>query len=127
MSTKRKPTVGEKLWMVTTGNAARRCGPEGFSVTVMSVGRKYFTVSSDDYVKSPHMHSTFIIHTWREKTMFSPNHALYESEEEWQETVEAETIRNYIYNVFQYGGGKSKLIPIQDLRQIKGIIDSHVN
>ena len=44
---KTKPVVGQVLYSLNVGNAARNCGQVLTPVTVVSVGRKYFKVKKD--------------------------------------------------------------------------------
>ena len=73
----RKPIVGETLFLVDTGNRAKR-GKQR-ECTVSKVGRKYFYIEMGKYWKIP-----FHIETWHEKCECIADYCVYESREEWE-------------------------------------------
>jgi len=120
---KRKPVVGEILYSLNVGNSARRTEQKLTPVEVVSVGRKYFTVSEQKYKKSPHMHPTFHISNWYQKADYTADAALYESPQEWEDEKESQSISSFIAQSFRYG---NTTLPLSALRQIKQIIDQSV-
>lgn len=112
---KRKPIVGETLFSLNIGNAARYRPQELTLVIVSKVGRKYFTVREGYKAKEFHLS------TWEEKTEYAPNHKLYESEQEWLDEAEIKQICEQIYRAFEYGKNKKQL-PISALREIERLI-----
>lgn len=66
-----KPKKGDTLFLVTK-NSQGLC-------SVKSVGRKYLTIESGLLYRD----IKFEIETWRQKTDYTPEYYLYESEHEW--------------------------------------------
>lgn len=113
---KRKPQIGETLYSLNIGNAARYNESKLTSMTVSSVGKKYFTL-----VDSHHRETQFYIDTWRQKTIYCEDHRLYESEQEWLDEEEERVICQKISNSFEYGRNVEKL-SLADLRKINDVI-----
>jgi len=114
---KPNPKVGQILYSLNIGNAARRCEQKLTPVVVITVGRKYFTVSEEQYRGSPHMHVTHHLGTWREKTEFCENSSLYETRQKREDEKEEASICRAIYTVFEYGRNKHN-ISLDVLREI---------
>lgn len=123
MNTKRKPVLGETLFRLNTGNAARHCEQKLVEVTVTRIGRKYFTCAPTDSQLKGNTHE-FHIDTWRERTDYCQVYALYEKPEEWYDERETTALLGLLRQEFtRYG--KSPL-SLAALRQIKAIIDKEV-
>ena len=92
-----KPKVGDALWIGYSGNAARVHGDDGFPVTVEKVGRKYFTVKG---CQSGVFVEQFHLDDWRQKTEFTPDYELFQTEQEWKDKIRSaelvKRIRNYM-------------------------------
>lgn len=115
-----KPTVGQKLFCLNVGNAARNVPQVLTPVIVTSVGRKYFTTKTEEkYPRNIDYH----LDTWQEKTQFSKNSHLYLTEQEWLDETETQNICDEISHSFHYGKN-GKNLPLATLRQIKQLIDS---
>lgn len=120
---KRKPQIGETLYSLNVGNAMRRgCEQKLTPMIVDSVGRKYFALKYPDWNITVEFH----IDTWRQKTEYCEDHKLYETEQEWLDEKEAETICRAIRNSFEYGHNVKKL-SLTDLRKINEIIAKYEN
>ena len=116
---KRKPVIGETLYDLNVGNAARDREQKLTPVTVVSVGRKYFKcrpVGGDEWYDTE-----YHIETWSEKTEYCKNHKLYETEQEWFDERESRSIFNHICQVFNAYG--KCVIPLDSLRRIKAILE----
>jgi hypothetical protein len=120
---KRKPKIGETLYSLNVGNKAGRGREQKLTpMTVYSVGRKYFTLKRVDW----NIFTEFHLDTWRQKTEFCEDHKLYETEQEWVDEKEENTICGFINLRFEYGKNTFK-IPLEDLRKINEIITKYVN
>lgn len=95
---KRKPVVGETLYSLNVGNAARNCPQVLTPMVVKHVGRKYFTCGRPG--ASDYWDVQFHLEDWREKTEYSSNHALYESEQAFEEEKEAGKLFEEIKKTF---------------------------
>lgn len=112
---KQTPTVGQTLYSLNVGDAARRSSQVLTPVTVTKVGRKYFTVGEGWASQEYHLSD------WREKTDYTPTSCLYVSEQEFADQKESAELTDRIRHVFSYLGGV-KHIPLESLRSIYGII-----
>lgn len=115
----KKPEVGQILYSLNVGNAARHCDQKLEKVIVTKVGRKYFTCTREGW-----RHGTeYLIDGWREKTDYSASSVLYASKEEWEDEKESNHICKTISESFEYGRNRMKL-PLEKLRAIADIINS---
>lgn len=116
-----KLTVGQKLFSLNVGNAARRGTPQVLTpVVVTKVGRKYFTVTpvgKDARCWEMEYH----IEDWRERTEYTPNSQLYATEQEWLDEHESEVLSRRIYQAFEYGNNR-KHLSVETLRTISALI-----
>jgi hypothetical protein len=118
MNMKRKPIVGEILYDLNIGNAARR-GENQFltPVEVKSVGRKYFTCSPTDGVYRPE--TTYHVENWRQKTEYCQDHQLYETRQEWEDEKEVSRIHAMLRAKFSsYGQCGVKLNTLQAIERL---------
>ncbi len=98
-----KPIVGNRLFCLNIGNLARS-RPQALSpVFITSVGRKFFVAAGVKYRLS----------NWSEETSFCQDHKLYETEQEWQDEVEAERLTRDLRDRLAYG---KSAVPLYDLR-----------
>lgn len=124
---KRKPVVGETLFMLNIGDNARRRECHLRTVEVISVGRKYFIVSEDVYKDRPHMHVKFTIDTWVQSTDYSAGWCLYESEQEYFDEKERGEMIKMLRDLFHRYSGNLKDLTIASLRKIKDIVESELS
>ena len=94
MTTRQRPVVGQKLWVVRRGG--------GKYCEVISVRRKYFDVQFSDSLHARPV--TFHIDSWCEKTEYTPTYRIYENEQENLDELEckrwwAEFNRGIDYNM----------------------------
>jgi hypothetical protein len=82
-------------------------------VIVTKVGRKYFTVRLD----GPYaMESEHTIDYWVQKSEFTPNFALYESEQQWADVKERTALCKTIVQAFEWG--RCPPVTLETLRMI---------
>jgi phosphotransferase system IIA component len=118
MKTKPKPTVGQRLFSLHIGNISRN-GPQALTpVVVTKIGRKYFTVENEERLRNT---TEFHVEGWMQKTDYSADYALYESEQQYADEKEARTICDKIGKAFECGRN-FKNINIETLRKIEALI-----
>lgn len=122
MKSRRRPVVGETLYSLNVGNASRRTPQVLTPVEVVSVGRRYFSCSEPRYLDSEHMWTVFRLDTWQQKTDYTPDEALYESEQEYLDEKEGAEISKVVNDRFKMWNPN---LPIEALRQIKAILDAN--
>lgn len=113
---KRKPILGETLYSLNVGNAARHCEQVLTPVVVKSIGRKYFTVESPSSREV-----RFYLENWRQATNYCPNHELFESEQAWLDDKKTTEILAAIKDFFGIWGRRN--LTLDQLTRIKSIID----
>jgi len=110
-----KPEIGQKVFSLNVGNAARYRDQELTSVTITKVGRKYFTVGAGFGSVQYHLDD------WSEKTEYSANSCIYETEQEWADEKESDELYREISRFFSMSGRGSRL-PLKNLRKISDLI-----
>ena len=120
-----KPKVGDRLFSLNVGNAARNSEQKLTPVTVRKVGRKYFTVYKDVYKDREDMDIQYHIDSWSENTEYSANSCLYVTEKEHEEEMAAKAILKQIKDFFDWFTGKRYKISLDDLSKIKAILDKY--
>ena len=93
----RKPEVGETLFSLNIGNAARNSEQVLTPVVVAKVGRKYFTV------REGWKETKYRLSDWLQVTDYSPDSCLYESEQEWEDETLSRVLAGAIGEAFKYG------------------------
>jgi hypothetical protein len=109
------PKVGQTVYSLNTGNAARNVEQRLTPVIVTKVGRKYFTVGEGWQA------TEYNLENWVEKTIYSPSSCLYISEQEYAEENEAAEICELLYKTFKHGHNILK-VPLASLRKLAEII-----
>lgn len=115
---KRKPILGERLFVLNVGNAARNTKQTLRPVIVSKVGRKYFAVESEDRWKTQW---EFHIGDWREVTKYTPDAELYETEQQLSDERELLELARLIRNEFTHAWGTPKQ-SLETLRKIYELI-----
>jgi len=115
-----KPEIGQTLYSLNIGNAARNKDKKLTPVVVKKVGRKYFTCGQDGWPK--HCDTQYYISDWREKTNYSTRSKLYENEQNYRDEKEITEICWRLYRAFDYGRNLLN-IELADLRKIANLID----
>ena len=118
---KRKPEAGETLYSLNVGGAARRGEQKLTPMTVLHVGRKWFTCAPVGST-SEWQHVKFCVETWRQKTEYCPDHYLYETPNDWDDDREAKQIRDRLRDTFS--GFNQVEVSIEKLRKIRDILES---
>lgn len=114
-----KPKVGDRLFDLNVGNAARRGCPQVLTpVEIIRVGRKYFTCAPIEGICRPE--TSYHVDSWREHTDYSASHQLFKTEQEYLDKRDAAQIAMFIRETFS-GYGQTK-IPVEKLREIKRIL-----
>jgi hypothetical protein len=118
---KGKPKVGDKVWSLAVGNAARNLTkPRLTEYTVFKVGRKYFTAGeSEDHWRL----AQYEISNWRQKTDYSPQSVLYPSKQAYTDERLCRDIAVDISRYFdRHNGGVASRFSLDSLQKIAVII-----
>lgn len=116
---KRKPILGETLFYLNVGNAARRGSVQVLTpVTVKTVGRKYFTCEPSEGQYRPK--TTYKIGSWEQKTEYCRDQQLYETTKEWEDEKEASEIHAALRAEFNHYSRCG--VPLETLRAIKSLL-----
>lgn len=111
---KRTPKLGETLYLLPVGNKARyeiKVKLKEFKVT--KVGRKYFELNR---LGDPnHCAITFRISDWKQKTEYSADYEVFESELEYARHKEQKAIYKQVRELFS----SNMAVPLEALRDIK--------
>lgn len=110
----RRPIVGETLYSLNVGNAARDSEQVLTPVIVKSIGRKYFTV-----IGKYGWEIKYYLDTWAEVTEYLADTYLYETEKEWEDEKEATELHHKIKYHFVY----KKRLSLDQLRAINKIME----
>ena len=113
MTTKNRPRpfVGMTVYSVNNGSAARGCEQVATRMIVSRVGRKYFEATAASGFPS----HEYRIDTWDQRTEYTPESVLYETEEEFfVEKERSEKVRD-IFKAFRYGYSE---LPIECVREM---------
>lgn len=110
---KRKPIVGETLYLrrIHRGGDKIPLSP----VTVFKVGRRYFTIKIEDWNEVQ-----FEIDTWVQSSKWNPDYVLYETEQEYLNTIERSRILSILR--YEFGSFGDTLLPFETLRQIRDLV-----
>lgn len=115
----RKPIVGERLFSLNVGNAARNAPQVLTPVIVATVGRKYFTTKPEGGNWSE---TTYHIDEWTQKTDYIADSCLYETEQQYADEKETSAICAEIGCAFIYGENHKNLT-LSELRKISEILN----
>lgn len=117
---KRKPILGERLFVLNVGNSARNTPQILNPVIVSKVGRKYFTVENDseDRCNQP---LQFQIADWLQVTEYSADYVLYETEQHHADERESLELARVIRNEFSDSWRAPKQT-LETLRKIHTLI-----
>lgn len=105
-----KPSVGDRIWILPRGNAARRSTePEEWEV--LRVGRKYFYARPTG---STWAEDKFSLDGWWQETEFAADYQAFPSLRELEQEVEGERLRR-ILSADHFGAFRD--VPLEDLRE----------
>lgn len=102
------PVVGQTVWSLNVGNAARHREQKLTPTVVRKVGRKYFECSPET---SPNWRTTFHLDTWREKTDYCVDQNLYASPQDWEDERERYETSRLIGKAFDTWSNKRFTLP----------------
>jgi hypothetical protein len=117
-----KPVVGQTLYSLNVGNAARGRPQKLTPVEVVSVGRKYFTVHT---IGMPDWHTVkYSLEDWSEVSIYIPYTRLYVSEKEYEDDKLHDEMSSMIMRAFdrQY---TMKTYSLEDLAAICSILKKY--
>jgi len=117
MKDRRKPKVGETLWIYDYGNRART-DAKGRDGVVTKSGRKYFTVEFDGWKEQ------FELFNWLQKSNYSADFKAYENEQAVTDEIEASMILDKIADELRYI--RSDNYPIDNLRKVAELLEIEV-
>jgi hypothetical protein len=112
-----KPKLGQTLYSLNIGYAARNREQKLTPVVVTKVGRKYFTCTKDGSTYG----TQYRLDDWGEKEEVRRHSKVYSSMKGWEDERDAGKICKKISDAFLYGGNRLKL-PVDILRQIDSLI-----
>ena len=115
-----KPEIGQVLYSLNIGNAARNKDKKLTPVVVKKVGRKYFTCGQDGWPE--YCDTQYYISDWREKTNYSASSKLYENAQDYRDEKEITEICWQLHKAFESGRNLLN-IELADLRKIANLID----
>ena len=108
----KKPKVGQTLYSLNIGNAARGVGQKLTPTVVTKVGKKYFYCANG---------RRYFFDSWREQTIYCSNSQLYETPQKWEDEKEVDRITIFISDCFDYGSNR-KNMSLDKLQKIEKII-----
>lgn len=112
----KKPEIGQTVYKLNIGNAARNREQVLTEATVTKVGRKYFTISSNGFEQEAY------IEGWYENSgQYLANFRLYETPEQWDEEKEQRRIEDRLRNCFS--GFNRPKYALSKLKRIELILD----
>ncbi len=112
------PTVGQTVFSLNVGNAARHQPQVLTPVAVTKVGRKYFTAGEGWRATKYHLE------TWIGVTEYGPTSKAYDSEQAWLDEKERIQLGSFLRETFSGYGQPPSYLTLQDLREIRGIISA---
>ena len=115
-----KPVVGQILYSLNIGNAARNREKSLTQVIVRKVGRKYFTCNQKGW--PDHCDTQYYISDWREKSNYSASSKLYENAQDYRDEKEITEICWRLHRAFEYGRNLLG-IELADLRKIDSLLN----
>ena len=115
---KPNPIVGQTLYSLNVGNAARNCEQILTPVIVTKVGRKYFTAQPDG---KSYGARDFHLGSWHQKTEYLADSELYANPQEWEDKKAASDIARRI--LYEFDLFKKPRQTLDQLRRIASILD----
>lgn len=117
---KPKPIVGQTLFSLNVGSAARNREQVLTPTIVTKVGRKFFRCCPPD---QPHG-TDYHLDTWEEKTEYTTTSVLFSSPKEFGETKRRIEIADELREIFCFHGF-ARSLPLQSLEQILQIVNNN--
>jgi len=116
-----KPKVGQTVYSLNVGNAARNTKQKLTPVTVCKVGRKYFYAKRYNWPENTAIKYDLL--TWGEVTDYFVNNKLFESVEAYEISKERGDLIRKLESVFRHGIADRLLL--SQLREIIEVIKRH--
>ena len=113
-----KPEVGQIIYSLNVGNAARDREQKLTNMVVSKVGRKYFSCHLEGFTRETQFH----LDSWREKSEYSACYKLYSNPEEWEAEKERGNFIKLIKGCFSQYGNTTDLSS-DKLKRIVNIIN----
>ena len=111
----KKYKVGDTVHVVECGNLSRRNeNPKHYDIGIVKLGRKYFYIDKNYGGK----HLAFEIDGGRQKTEYTPNFRIVDSEQSYLEESEVRKIAGKIKGRFEYGCTKYSLSQLKAVAEI---------
>lgn len=115
----KKPKVGDIVYSLNVGNAARSRKKELTEFVVQKVGRKYFYAGKEGCPKW--MMYKYDLESWHEVNNYSATSKLYKSKQEYLEQGEMQEICASIAKIFDWGKNHRHL-NLETLRKIRELM-----
>jgi len=112
-----KPEVGQQLFSLNIGNAARNIEQKLTPVEVVRVGRKYFTCKGVGRGGE----TKYLLDGWGENTKYCVKSRIYADEQSYHDEKERRDLYSEIRDVFSHYRG-TKDFSLEQLREIHDII-----
>lgn len=110
------PKIGDRLFSLNIGNAARRSKQELTPVIVTNVGRIYFYACLEGFYSSV---NKYRIDNWQQHSEYFVDSKLYATEQEYQDELEINRLYEEICSLFE---SKKGTIALDDLKIILEIL-----
>ncbi len=111
----KKPKIGQIIYSLPSGNAARRSKIELSPMIVSNVGRKYFKCRKLNGL----IDVQFYLENWHEKTEYSSNYKLYEKIQDYEDEASSIKMVRKIKSQFHEYNDYSNM----ELSKLKRIIE----
>jgi len=116
-----KPEVGQTIYSLNIGNAARWTEQKLTPVVVTKVGRKYFYISDPDKTDDVQLFEKVHLSNWVQATDYSECFRLYETVQAYSDEKERKEIIKIIRKSFDLY--KKQKFTLEQLRAIREIIE----
>lgn len=110
------PKIGDRLFSLNIGNAARRSKQELTPAIVTNVGRIYFYACREGFYS---VVNKYRIDNWQQHSEYLANSKLYATEQEYQDELETNRLYKEICSIFE---SKKGTIDLDDLKRILEIL-----
>lgn len=117
-----KPEIGQTLYSLNVGTAAKHNKQKLTPVVVTKIGRKYFTCKP---CNSSYFSTQYHLSDWREKTDYTAESEVYFNPQAWEDQKETTSICGLIWKAFEYGQNREN-VPLDRLRIIEEIIKGEI-
>ena len=116
---KRNVTIGQAVYLTPSNSKIRRGAPPIVEGTIITVGRKYYTVKTTYDI---HHKYKFDVNDLKQQTNYSPDYYLYFDKQELLDDKEAAALRKKFNRFFEWSGNRQTRLTLEQLRRINEII-----